>query len=153
MRKFVRSISLFISGLLIGIMLWVKFPKTIVIDSIREVVKEEEIPQCDVGKCPIYESANVDGDDSNSESIVYIPYGMSRGIGQVWIIKDSKVIFKSLTGEDFRYKVNEEGNGITVEYRSSLKEDGISTDEKTYEKYVYKDGRYILESKWVKATY
>lgn len=110
--------------------------------------REQALPSCDVGRCPEYRSADVDG-DGLAESLVYQPIGMTKGVASIWIIKDNKIVFKSQEGAEMSYKLNED-TGITTNFVKEYDDSGLRPKTWEEQKWVYKNGRYALVSDNIK---
>ncbi|MFW6174109.1 MAG: hypothetical protein ACOC5T_10240 [Elusimicrobiota bacterium] len=99
---------------------------------------EQSIPECFLGRCPTYTSADVDG-DKQSESLVIVPTAMTKGAGELWIIDNEKLVFKSETYAQISVNANPNGNGFTINHVSGK---AFSEDKKKV--YTYKkDGTYV----------
>lgn len=123
-------------------------PEDVEVESVDNVGDGlQKLPSCDVGRCPDYQSADVDG-DGLAESVVYQPYGMTKGAASVWVIKNDEVVFRSDIGAMLNFKFNEESdgeyNGLVIVSVDEFGESGI--DPKTWKekKWVYEDGEYVL---------
>lgn len=116
-----------------------------------KVDDEVILPSCEYGMCPVYVSADVDG-DSLSESVVRQPTAMTKGAAMVLIIKDNKIVF-STGGAQFSYKINSETNegdtGITTRFVDEWDETGLRPKTWLVEKWIYKNNDYVLDSKQV----
>lgn len=110
--------------------------------------KEVILPSCDSGRCPIFVSADVDGDNL-SESVVYQPIGMTKGAAVILIIKDNKIVF-SKGGAQFSYKINNEtienDTGVTTTVVDEWDESGLKPKTWLVEKWKYKNNDYVLDS-------
>jgi len=120
-------------------------PEDVEVESVSD--EQQKLPSCDVGRCPDYVSADIDG-DSLAESIVYQPWGMTKGAGSVWVIKNDEVVFRSDVGAMFDYKVNEEPdgqyNGLVVVFVDEFDQSGVWPKSWREEKWIYENGKYVL---------
>jgi len=111
----------------------------------EETLKNNPIPKCDSGKCPEYQSFDVDG-DGKPEDIVTEYFGMSQFAGRVMVIDEGKVVFIS-KGEMFisvrPTKEYENENGFIVTY--STVPNARSNKDLRQEYYKYIDGKYFLQ--------
>lgn len=106
-------------------------------------------PTCNFGQCPTYKSGDTDG-DGDSESLVVVPVSMTKGGGEVWIIDEGKVVFKSDGQANISVKapgyevVNNEG-GFIITYTKEY--DGTGLRPKTWatEEWKYEKGNYMLK--------
>jgi len=126
------GIFLFV-GILIGYLFTFQKPELEIYQ-----VEEKEIPKCYLGRCPEYQSVDVDN-DSEAESVVIIPTAMTKGAGMLWIIEnDNTVVFKSkeYAGIDFE---NTE-KGFNLKYMSNW--DDLANPEYSEIRYEYKDSKF-----------
>lgn len=144
MKKVVLSVVLLLIGFFIGYFCSGRFPLFSKFFPEQLNIYLDEFPQCDSGHCPHFVSVDVDGDDL-SESVLYIPYGMTRGVADVWIIDEGKIVLKAGGGQGCSYEVNDDNKGITVSVISKYDANGIDPLEREYDKYIYEDGKYVLK--------
>ncbi len=110
----------------------------------EDTLKNNPIPKCDSGKCPEYQSFDVDGDGKN-EDVVTEYFGMSQFAGRVMVIDEGKVVFIS-KGEMFisvkpaKEYENENGFIITYSNEANAKSKGDFKEDV----YTYKSGKYVL---------
>jgi len=111
----------------------------------EETLKNNPIPKCDSGKCPEYQSFDVDS-DGKPEDVVTEYFGMSQFAGRVMVIDEGKVVFIS-KGEMFisvrPTKENENENGFIITY--STVPNAESNKDLRQEYYKYVDGKYLLQ--------
>lgn len=116
-----------------------------------EVLKNNPIPVCELGKCPEYQTFDVDN-DGEDENIVIQPIGMSQFAGQVLVIDEGKVTFIS-KGKMFisvrPTKEIENENGFIIGYSTEANARSNDVFEDAY--YKYENGEYVLD-KVVKNT-
>ncbi len=138
MKKQFLSYGIFLLfGILIGYLLTSQKLKT----EISELPLEGnpcELPKCYLGKCPAYESVDVNN-DSLAESVVIIPTAMTKGAGMLWIIDDNdEVVFNSGTLPGIGFEETEKGFNLI--YMSDF-EDLLNPKYSKIE-YEYKDGKF-----------
>lgn len=115
--------------------------------SFPKIVKEEivTIPVCSFGRCPIYQSMDVDGDNSDSESMVIVPTTMTKGAGEIWVIDKGKVVFRSKEMAEIGVKPSGGNNGFIIMYAKDFTSQGDTIVPLMAEiKYVYNGGKYIV---------
>ena len=137
-REITRVILFLILGFIVGFFTKQLIdPKATTLYS-PEVVSDEA-PQCLFGRCPEYQSMDVDG-DGQSESVVVVPTAMTQGAGEIWIIDDGKVIWKSQ--EYMRVGVTALPDENVPGFALLYAKEPNSTEGTTIE-YIYKDGNFI----------
>lgn len=110
--------------------------------SFKRIKINPKLPECFAGRCPIYMSIDVDGDNSSSESVVIIPDEiMTKGVGQVWVIKEGKIIFESQVLPGIGVKGNGQGNGFILYWKDWTNPASVveATAEYTYENGTFKE--------------
>lgn len=133
-NKLATSIFFLALGIFIGYTLIPKSQKAESYKAPQQVEVKYEIPECFLGRCPKYESVDVDG-DKLAESVIIIPTTMTRGAGKLWIIKNGKVIFKS--GEYPGISFENTDEGFLINFISSFE-----TGEESSVKYIYRNGKF-----------
>lgn len=101
-------------------------------------VSQQKLPECILGLCPVYQSVSVDGDDSDSESLVVVPTAMTKGAGKLWIIDQGKLVFESKEYAQIDVEGSENGNGFILKY--AIKPDYYTQNQKI--RYEYKNREY-----------
>lgn len=138
MKKIILILSVTLMFLVIGYLLGKKQNQR------QETIDFSEnadvgIPQCSFGLCPEYQSMDVDG-DGLSESVVIVPTAMTQGAGQVWVIDQGKVVWKSQEFMRIAVAALKDQNkpGFALLYTKEPN----STEGSAIE-YAYKDGNFI----------
>ena len=106
MRKNIFSaLVIFLAGIIVGYILTLQEPE-IEICKIEEKSEADcKVPECDAGKCPTYNYVDVDKDQL-PETVITVPYLMTKGVAAIWIVEDGEVLLKTPARPGTNYKVN-----------------------------------------------
>lgn len=110
--------------------------------SLESATSFQLVPECVLGRCPQYQSLDVDG-DGLAESVAVVPTAMTKGVGKVWIIKRSRVIFISKEYPYISAKQLETNNGFVLSYKD-ISSDGTPGQSKE-QNYLFQDGTFKLQ--------
>lgn len=102
-------------------------------------VKEEQqkIPECFLGRCPVYSSMDVD-EDNLPESAVIVPTAMTKGAGKVEIIKNGKIVFESEELAEVGIKEVGDGDGFILQFAH-----GSDWNKILEVRYFYRDNKFV----------
>lgn len=145
-KKIVIYLVLLLIGFLGGFLthnLIVPAQKEVLNNPYRSIVaNKQQLPECFAGKCPHYFTWDVNGDSQMSDSVVVIPTAMTKGAGKVWVIDKGKVVFDSGELMDVWVEEPEDHEGFYLLYKTN-----INNPISHKVKYIYKDGKFIPETR------
>lgn len=135
--KIISVILLLLIGFIGGYIYKGLTEKNIISSDYKEVINVE-VPKCSYGRCPEYVSIDVDG-DPHTESVVIVPVAMTQGAGQLWVVDEGKVIWKSESymriGVDRLFE--EDTYGFVLVYSKEP-----NSNKRSEIKYIYENGQF-----------
>ena len=109
-------------------------------------INKGDVPECLLGRCPEYLEGTIClCEETPCVSVVVVPTAMTKGAGQVWLIRAGEVVYKTPELSEVSAKIEEDGDGrhLFISY-VSVWEDGIYPSEITTAKISYVGGNYEL---------
>lgn len=119
-KKIIQYILLFIVGIFVGYSLKPSIISAPIEYLPAEKVDKTDIPECNFGFCPEYQSMRVDKDFESMSvaTAIVVRTAMTQGAGKVIIVKKGKIIFESSELPGIGVSEVEDGDGFILHYSS-----------------------------------
>lgn len=108
-----------------------------------------DLPECELGHCPVYLNTpwyiypnEVGGLDPST--LLTVPVGMNKGAGQLWVIHDGNVVYKSPTFSEIIAKLDNNKLYITS-YKILYEPNNITVGVLDTYSLIYKDNQFDLQ--------